>query len=107
MSMVYRLVEYRLEPPFCAGPLRLLDLSEFEFDPCCAAEYRHGHHKPGMGLIDLLDDAIEGPERACHHTDQITLLEHREIGHGHLHRQHGVSSSGKLLCSDLLGTVQV
>src|SRR5215475_10124862 len=92
-SMVCRLVEYRLEPPFCAGPPRLLDLSEFEFDPCYAAKNIHRDLEPGARLIDLLNNAIEGREGTIRDTDQVTLLEHCEIGHGHL-RQPDMSSSG-------------
>jgi hypothetical protein len=80
--------------------LRLLDLSEFKFDPRYAAEYRQCRLKPGTGLIDLLYDATEGSERTGHHTDRVILPQYHEcffsvtkapIGHGHLHHQHGIS----------------
>src|SRR5260221_361491 len=85
------LVDIRATP---RRPHLTLDLSEFQFDPRYGAEYLQRHLKPGTDLIDLLDDANEGRERTCHHTDQVILLEHHEIGHGHLHHQpvfyHGI-----------------
>src|SRR6266436_1368566 len=80
-----RSVDIRATP---RRPHLTLDLSEFEFDPRYAAEYLQRHLKPGTDLIDLLHDANEGRERTCHHTDQVILLEHPEIGHGHLHHQY-------------------
>jgi hypothetical protein len=85
---VQHLVDIRAMP---RRPHLTLDLSEFQFDARYPAEYLQRHRKPGTVLIDLLDDANEGRERTGHHTDQVTLLEHREIGHGHLHRQPGSS----------------
>src|SRR3981189_1855247 len=53
------LVDIRATP---RRPRLTLDLSEFEFDPCYAAEYLQRHLKPRTGLIDLLHDANEGRE---------------------------------------------
>src|SRR6266566_965535 len=92
-----RLVDIRATP---RRPHLTLDLSEFKFDPRYAAEYLQRHLKPRTGLIDLLDDANEGRERTFHHTDQVILLEHHEIGHGHLHHQqvlyHGIDPNGPI-----------
>lgn len=65
-------------PPAGEGPVRgrrsgivetpptsdLFDLTVFELDRRCAAENGHRHLEAGPGIVDFLDDAVEGGEGA-------------------------------------------